>query len=871
MLQPGVQLGAYRILAPIGAGGMGEVYRARDTRLGRDVAIKVLPAQHAATPEIRARFEREARTISQLNHPHICVLHDVGRERDTDYLVMELVEGETLAQRLLRGPLPTADVLRLGTQIADALDRAHRAGVIHRDLKPGNVMLTKSGVKLMDFGLARGTAPIAEAGAQADSPTMSRPLTAEGTIVGTFQYMAPEQLEGKEADARTDIWALGCVLYEMATGARAFEGKSQASLIAAILEHEPRAMLELQPLTPPALEHAVKRCLAKDPDLRWQSARDVMHELEWVSAAGSQPGSLVAGATRPRRLKWLTVGLATVTVAAAVGWVALNARHPEPGAVRAIIDPPPGVELGTYRVNVEISPDGQSVVFAASDTAGTSRLWIRPLKSTTAQQIPGPSSAWLPFWSPDSRYIAYFDSHGGILKKVPVTGGSPIAICAAPSARGGTWNRDGVILFALTSGPLMRVSSMGGEPVAVTALDSARHETGHRFPRFLPDGRHFLFATYPGPADGRNICVGALGSREVKRILSAGSTPTYADPGYLLFEQDRQIMAQRFDAGRLELEGEAVEIAEAPMASGMLGDPTVSASRNGILAMLRSQPPNTRLVLLDRTGSTRVRYQLHPAPWVVSAVSRDGKRAALTNGGDLWILDLSRPIPLRLTRGGTTAAWSPEGDRLAFITSHSGREEICVATLDGRSQVIRSTDDPFKYVTDWSGDGRFIVFVTQGGPTRQDLWLLPLGGDRTPVPYLRTQAAEYWGRLSPDGRWLAYSSDESGQYEIYVQSFPQPGRKVRVSLDGGREDIWWTRAGRELIYSRGSTARTLMSVPVAVGKDFLPGTPRPLFTLPAGVTGIDVVGDGEGFLVTTPAESRPRDIQLIVNWRALLK
>jgi WD40 repeat protein len=416
----------------------------------------------------------------------------------------------------------------------------------------------------------------------------------------------------------------------------------------------------------------------------------------------------------------------------------------------------------------------------------------------------------------------------------------------------------------------MRVASAGGVPVAVTALDSARHEMGHRFPRFLPDGRHFLFATYPDPADGRSICIGALGSRKVKTILSARSTPAYAEPGYLLFERDRQIMAQRFDANRLQLRGEPVGISEAPEFSAMLGDPAVSASRNGIVAMLRSQPPNTRLMLLDRTGSTRARYGLQSAPWEVVAVARNGKRAALGNGGDLWILDLRRmvPLPFSAGRGSRTAAWSPDGDRLAFISSDHGREEVTIGTLEGQSQVIRTSEDPFKYVSDWSRDGRYIVFITQGAPTGMDIWLLPLDGDRKPVPYLRTPARERTACVSPDGRWLAYVSDESGQNEIYVQSFPQPGGKVRISLDGGDGPIWWARAGRELLYVHGPT---VMSVPVATGVDFLPGTPRPLFTHPPGVTSGDVMDDGESFLVSVAAGSRPRDIQIIANWRALLK
>jgi Tol biopolymer transport system component len=876
MLVAGTSLGPYQILAPLGAGGMGEVYRAHDTRLGRDVAIKVLSPHLAAAPEVRARFEREARTISQLNHPHICTLFDVGHQDGVDYLVMELLEGETLAHRLEKGPLPVAEVLSLGVQIADALDKAHRAGVVHRDLKPGNVMLTKSGAKLMDFGLARATGFAAAPGALTESPTVSRPLTAEGTIVGTFQYMAPEQLEGKEADARADLWALGCVLYEMATGQRAFEGTSQASLIAAIMEREPPAITVLQPLSPPALEHLVRRCLAKEPEARWQSARDVVHELEWVRTAGSQAGAPASVAARRRireRLAW-ALAVAALVATATLGWVVLRFRGQEPGAIQAIVDTPHEAWLIQYRANVAISPDGQAIAFAAGDTAGASWLWVRPLGSDVARQIPGTPNAWLPFWSPDGRYVAFFDLQDGTLKKVPIAGGSPTTICRASNGRGGSWSRDGVILFAPASeGPLMRVASGGGEPVAVTTLDSTKHQSGHRFPCFLSDGEHFLFAALPAGPYSCDICVGSLRSREVKRILTAGSAAVYAEPGYLLFERDERVMVQRFDPGRLELVGDAVAIADASEFSGMDADPVASASRVGHLALLRSVPPDTRLTLLDRTGATRTRYDLPPGPWWVLSVSRDARRAVVANGGDLWIVDLARSVPMRFVSTSATdlsAVWSPDGERVAYVANQAGRQEIFIAGLDGRGEPVPTTDDAFKVVCDWSRDGRYVVFFGLNAATNQDLWLLPLEGDRKPVPYLRGPSYERGARLSPDGRWLAYASDETGRFEVYVQVFPRPGRKVRVSLDGGDWPMW-AKGGRELLYSRGVGATTIISVPVEAGEEFRPGSPHALFTVPAGMTGLDVVADGERFLVSTATETRPRDIRIILNWKALLK
>jgi hypothetical protein len=575
MLAAGTSLGPYKILAPLGAGGMGEVYRAHDPRLGRDVAIKVLPPHLAATPEIRARFEREARTISQLNHPHICTLHDVGHQEGVDYLVMELLEGETLAHRLERGPLPVAEVLTLGVQIADALDRAHRAGVVHRDLKPGNLFLTKGGAKLMDFGLARaqGLAPVA--GALTESPTVSRPLTAEGTIVGTFQYMAPEQLEGKEADARADVWALGCVLYEMATGKRAFEGDSQASLIAAIMDREPPAITVLKPMSPPALEHLVRRCLAKDPGERWQSARDVMHELQWIAEVGSQAGVPAPVAKRRRRRERLAWGLTVAVVGVAI--VALLAlwwtrRPPAAAFARFAVTAPAGGTIATDAVQVAISPDGRRLVFAIRDSAGTGRLWIRPLDSFSAQPLPGTENAFWPFWSPDSRFIAFFAE--GKLQKVAVGGGPPQVVCDAPDGRGGSWSKDGVIVFApLAMGPLLRVSADGGEVAEVARPDSMGHETGLRSPCFLPDGRHFLYVGLPRRQADFDVYLGTLGSKEHRRIMAAGSAPVYAEPGYLLFAHGGRLVAQRFDRFGSRPAGKAVPIGDVAPLSSFEGAP----------------------------------------------------------------------------------------------------------------------------------------------------------------------------------------------------------------------------------------------------------------------------------------------------------
>jgi Tol biopolymer transport system component len=873
-LTSGTRLGPYEIVSPLGAGGMGEVFRARDTRLGRDVAVKVLPQHLSSNAEVRARFEREAKTVSSLNHPNICTLFDVGREGDTDYLVMELVEGETLASRLAKGALSGPEVLKLGVQIADALDRAHRAGVIHRDLKPGNVMLTRSGAKLMDFGLARATGmavPAAGSGVTVasltNSPTVAAPLTAEGTIVGTFQYMAPEQLEGAEADARSDLWALGCVLYEMATGRRAFEGKSQASLITSIMGSQPVPVSQLAPLAPPGLERLVQACLAKDPADRLQSAHDIRMQLTWLAEGGSQAGVPAPVAARRRsreRLAWMLAAVGLVA-AAGLAWRTLGSRGPGPEAIQAIVEAPPDAGLRQYTSDIVMAPDGRAIAFVTGDA-----IWVRPLGSETTTRLHATGGIIAPFWSPDSRTIAFFSQQSGKLMKVPAAGGSPTVLCDAPNGRGGSWGRDGSIVFApATNGPLMRVASGGGDPVAVTALDADRHESAHRFPCFLPDGEHFLFASLPGGPNGWDTYVGSLRSRTAKRLLTARSAAVYAEPGYLLFERDGRVLAQKFDSGRLELQGEPVAIADAPPLSDMDAEPVASASRNGRLVVLRSTPSDTRLEMLDGTGTTTARFDLPPGPWQVSSAAPDGRRAAVLNDKDIWIVDLVRSVPMRFATSSASApstVWSPDGNQIAFVSRYNGREEIHVAGFDGRAEPVPTIDDAFKTVWAWSRDGRYIVFGGLNAETGWDLWLLPMTGDRKPVPYLRSPAWEVAATVSPDGRWLAYSSNETGQAEVYVQSFPEPGHKVRVSLEGGVSPRW-VDGGRRLIYFSNGAA---VAVPVAEGEEFQPGSVHQLFATPRDATSGASVGDGSRTLVSIATGGRPRDIRLLLDWTALI-
>ncbi|MEE9231601.1 MAG: protein kinase, partial [Acidobacteriota bacterium] len=657
-LTPGTRLGRYEVIRFIDAGGMGEVYVAKDSELDRTVAIKVLPEHLAIDPGRRQRFEREARAVSSLNHPHICTLYDVGHEKDVHYLVMEHLEGETLAARLKKGALPTEEALTVAIQIADALDKAHRQGVVHRDLKPGNIMLTRSGAKLLDFGLAKQT-PNSRPSPSSAAQTESSPLTAEGTVVGTFQYMAPEQLEGKEADARTDLFAFGAVLYEMVTGKKAFEGKSQASLIAAIMHVHPPPVSTLQPIAPRALDRVVKQCLAKDPDERWHSAHDLTSELKWVAEAGSQAGVAAPVSARRRvqsRLAWSLVAL-LAAVSVFLGVVHYREISPESQTSRTFVPAPEGARFARFGDRagpVEISPDGRHLAFVATGD-GPNMLWIRSLDALEARLLAGTEGAYWPFWSPDSRYLGFFAQ--GKLKRIKIVGGPVLTLCDAADARGGTWSQENVIVFAGDSiHPLFKVSAAGGEPTQVTELDKSQREETHRFPHFLPDGRHFLYATrIPGGGGEPKrvvIMVGSIDSDERKSILETSGNAAYAS-NHLLFSHTQTLMAQRFDPDRLELIGDAVPIAENLQFDNLYNRVGFSVSRNGILAYQSTTPPAASdRVWYDRSG-TQVWIVGEPAIYTDHSLSPDGTTAVVTINEpktgymDLWMVDLVRGIRTR--------------------------------------------------------------------------------------------------------------------------------------------------------------------------------------------------------------------------------
>ena len=804
-LSVGSRLGPYEILAPIGAGGMGEVYRARDTRLDRTVAVKVLPSHLSTAPEVRQRFEREAKTISQLSHPHICALYDVGHQDGTDFLVMEYLEGETLSDRLGRGALPLDQTLRFGVQIADALDKAHRQGIVHRDLKPGNVMLTRSGVKLLDFGLAKAMEAQDAQPGMTSFPTVagSAPLTQEGTILGTFQYMAPEQLEGREADARTDIFAFGCVLYEMTTGKKAFSGTSQASLISAIMSSEPASPSTLQPLTPPALERIVTTCLAKDPEDRWQSARDVARELQWISGLDSSArGAVSAAPRRRRRFGWVAAGIAS---AAALVLAALLARRPPASApapaLRAAWTSPDGARFDLLSGPMAVSPDGTRVAFVGRESGGRTLLFVRSLDSEVSQVLAGTEDASYPFWSPDGRTIGF--STGNTLSIVSAAGGPPEKLTSVIRARSATWSAQGDILFS--RGGLLGLNQISlSDRKLREGTTLARDELSHVAPQFLPDGRHYLYLARRLDRVANKleseIWVGLLGSSERKLVLRADSNAIYVSPGYLLFRQDENLVARPFDAKSLTLSGDPITLARGIAWADETLTGLFSASETGLLAWAAGGVLGlSQLSLFDLAGK-RLEVLVEPGDFWTPRLSHDGRRVVVesmdrTSGNrDIWIYDLARrstPVHWTFDPGDeATPVWSPD-DTLIAYSSRQGTDptkpdkwSVVVKSVRGEEPETRllSVDPPaYGYLTDWSPDGALLALNRPNPETRNDIWVIS-ARDRSVRKILQTKAEDRDAVFSPDGRWMAYMSSESGRWEVYVRAFPGPGGAGRSQL-----------------------------------------------------------------------------------------
>ncbi len=887
----GKRFGHYRVGEQLGHGGMGEVYVADDLNLNRKVALKFLPDAFTGDLERMARFEREAKLLASLNHPNIAAIYGLEQAEGKRFIVMELVEGETLAQRLGKGRLSVDEGLGVCRQIAEGLEAAHEKAVIHRDLKPANVMITEGNkVKILDFGLAKGLSGETQTAEASQSPTITEAMTQPGIVLGTAAYMSPEQAKGKAVDKRADVWAFGCILYECLTGKRAFEGETVTETLAAILKSEPE-WARLGPNLHPRIRFLLERCLEKETRNRYGSSNDARVEIEKCL---SDPGGVsaktpaVTGARSTLRLilPWVAIAIvaAAIITAAVTVW---KLRTPEPSFARLSVMAPEGTIIATDNTSAAISPDGRYLVFSAADSAGSTRLWIRPLDLLTAQPLSGTEDAIFPFWSPDSRFIGFFADRK--LRKVRVPGGQPETICDAPNGRGGTWSRDDVIVFApLATGPLTRVSANGGEAVIVASPDPTRHETALRFPCFLPDSRHFLYVSLPRRKGGFEVRVGTLDSKENARLMTADSAPVYAEPGYLLFGRGGRLLAQRFDPSHLKLSGEAASLGNVLPLSQSEGAPLLNPPAGDMLAQVAAKLPNTQLTWLDRSGRQSGTVPLPPGRYAFPFPSPDGRLAAvtkLTNAStyDLWVVDLQRGVPSRLTFDGSAVSgsasllWSPDGSYIVFQCNPTGPYDIyqVLASGTGRPEPLYQSSVVLKYPAALSPDGKFLAFTQDDESNGWDLWLLPLEGERKPIPYLRTPFQEFGSAMSPDGRWLAYSSDETGTAEIYVSSFPNPREKHRITISGGAE-AQWSQDGREmLIYTGGFTPTAggaILSVEVETIPTFKVGTPRVLFTAQPDMAGLHATRDLQRFLAAVPIEkAAPPSITVILNWQAGLK
>jgi serine/threonine protein kinase/Tol biopolymer transport system component len=856
---------------------MGEVYKARDTRLDRIVAIKVLPGHLTDRAELRERFEREARVVASLNHPHICTLFDIGLQDRIDYLVMEYLEGETLAQRLLKGALPLEQVLQYAIEISDALDKAHRKGVTHRDLKPGNIMLTKTGTKLLDFGLAKLKQAVAPANVQLSQlATAEEPLTARGTIVGTLQYMAPEQLEGKEVDARSDIFAFGAVVYETATGKRAFEGKTQASVIGAILRDDPPAVSSLRPMTPPALDRVVKRCLAKDPDDRWQSANDLANEVKWIAEGGAQAGEAgrgPAGSRRWERANWLlTATFLLLALAGGATWWQASNRRPPPMYFHTSV-PFPANDLA-------LSPDGRLLAMVAySELANNYVLWTYEVGGQRTSSLGGTQGASYPFWSPDGKFIGFFAD--GKLKKVDVSAGQVQVLCDAPNGRGGTWNRDGVIVFTpdgLGVG-LFRVSSSGGSPAEVTQPDASRFEESHRWPVFLPDGKHFLYlaANFAGLLEKNGIFLGSLDSKERRLLVSTSANAAYAEPGYLLYLRDNKtLVAQPFDRRHFVLSGEPHTLSDEVQYTPLVDRAVFSVSGGEVLVTQTGKGAfHSQLTWFDRSGKPAGTVGV-PGSYSNVRLSPDGRRVVTDQTDpdgrkiDIWIHEPAQGATTRLTfdpGADQTPIWSPDGKQILFSGRQRVSSQIYLKNADGSGSEEKVSElgpgvfNPW----DWSRDGKYILFGKGN-----ELWYIsrPEGVTK---PLLQAKWTVRNAQFSSDGRWMAYASNETGGMEIYVSSFPSGNGKWQVSTGGGQEPRW-RQDGKELFYL--SADGKMMAVGVTTGTSFKSGSPVALFQThrrqPVSfldVFSYDVSGDGQRFLIATKVdEANAAPLSILLNW-----
>jgi serine/threonine protein kinase len=889
-LSSGTKLGPYEIIAPLGAGGMGEVYKARDTRLNREVAVKVLPADFASDAERLKRFEQEATATSALNHPNILTIYDIGTHDGAPYIVAELLEGEELIEVLNSGALPARKAIDYARQIVAGLDAAHEKGIVHRDLKPANLFVTKDGrVKILDFGLAKLRGAAVSAGADTQGITMM-PVTNPGMVLGTVGYMSPEQVRGQAADHRSDIFSFGVVLYEMLNGRKPFAGDSAVELMNSILKDDVPELEGSESKASPALDKIMRRCLEKKGEHRFHSAHDLGFALEAVSAPTSSSGNLTA-ATKAlmdteastsggrERTAWIIAGMLAL-LSLGLGWMYLNRPSAEARSVRLAFVSPQSLTINdTQADNVVISPDGQKIAFSAVSPDGKWQLWVRPIDSIEAQLLPGTESPLEPFWSPDSRSIAF--GSFGKLKRVDIGGGIAQVLCDAARMTGGAWSSKGIILFGSDYGSaLFQVPATGGEPKPVTVMDAKHLNFGHSNPYFLPDGKHFLFKIR-GNADPLGVWVGSLDSSEVKQVLNESTNAVYA-PGWMLFIRNEVLMAQAFDIDSLQLKGDVVPVI-AGKASDTRDARRFSVSDNGVLIIQGNWERDYQLQWFDREGKNTgaVGPPMKVSQGQEPHLSPDGKRVAIKRDSNIWVIDLVRETGIRLTSiFSQLPIWSPDGSQVGFQSSIEGTAKRGItrkaANGVGEAEMLL---EGVRFPTDWSPDGRYILFLQRGVKTRLDIWVLPLSGEKKEYPLLNSAFDEREPQISRDGRWLAYCSDESGNYEIYVQSFTSDGKlgadKRRVSINGGTQPLW-RRDEKELFFVAGDGK--LMSVGVKNnGAELEFGPPKALFQ--AHMQNrysisheYDVSPDGQKFLVgTLIGESKVPPPTVILNWMADLK
>ncbi|MFN2386118.1 MAG: protein kinase [Thermoanaerobaculia bacterium] len=878
-MKPGIRLGPYEILAPLGAGGMGEVYRARDTKLGREVAVKVLPEKLALDPASLARFEREARAVASLSHPNILAIHDFGREDVTAYAVMELLEGQTLRERLASGALPARKALDYAVQVAQGLAAAHEKGIAHRDLKPENLFITAEGrVKILDFGLAKVTMPEPEG---TRVPTASAG-TEPGVVMGTAGYMSPEQVRGQPVDHRSDIFSFGSVLYEMLTGQRAFRGDSPAETMAAIVQKEPPELSIADPALAPALDRLVRHCLEKSPSERFQSARDMAFDLQ--SVAGGWSGPQVAARPAPsrpgRKPLLVTAGALALALAWALGRFMTGGRAGDPDGrpVRFTVSLPAGAAYAPSEVSrgFSISPDGTRLGIEVF-SRGRRHLYVRALDSEEAVELEGSLDASAHFWSPDSRFIAFYAD--GKLKKIPSTGGPPVELCDAPFALVGTWSRDGTILFSGLEPPgIFRVADSGGEAVSVTSPVRLENEVNHIWPHFLQDGRRFLYLVNANPGRAvqfRELRAASLDSKENRAVARLSSRVEYAPPGYLLYVRDSALFAQAFDERKAELHGSPQRLASGVYYFFGPSHAAFSVSQTGAIAYQTAAPPS-RLAWLNRQGK-EIGQLGQPAVIDGLRISPEGERVAVdigdprTGTSDVWVFDVPRGVATRLHSDPVDEAlpvWAPDGSRLIYRSDRMGPPdiyEVALGTARGERTLLGGPG--LEQPEDISPDGRLLMYGRYH--TARDIWLLPLQGERKPFAWVQTRFDEANPRFSPDGRWIAFESDESGTPEVYAALTEGGGEKRRISPSGGTRPRW-RRDGKELYYA--APGNSLMAVPVTPGARWAAGAPVPLFQTDTEIENYDVTPDGSRFLISMPLDRvRESPLRVILNWQAALE